>query len=179
MNRADKILATKGMYEKQTLSQIADAIDIINTPYERQSMRGYFSAKERCEEIKKDVMQGTYKGKTDKDMEEYRLHILREMEEEDDDEKALDLLIKGAGELKEHSMALNYNEQYKKFCVIEIMCNVIDNMVTKEVPPEVIRSYFPEELKEEAEVIAKAMKKGIEAGLKEEVFACEYGVFSL
>jgi len=38
-------------------------------------------------------------------------------------------------------------------------------MVTAEVPLEVIRSYFPEELKEEVELIEKAMRESVEKGM--------------
>lgn len=165
MNRADKLLAAKGMYEKYSSSQICNAINIVNTPFEYQLMKVYFNVLDKGEEVRKDVKQGTYKGKTAEDMEEYRLRILREMEDEEDDEEALEKLIKSAEELKEYSMALIYNEQHKKFCIIEIMCKVIENMVTAEVPLEVIRSYFPENLKEEVEFIEKTMKKSVEKSM--------------
>lgn len=165
MSRADELLVAKYMYEKYTSFQIDHAITIINTPFEEELMRVYFNVLDKGEVVRKDVKQGTYKGKTYEDMEEYRLRILRELEDEEDDEKALEKLIKGAEELKEYSMALIYNEQHKKFCILEIMCEVIGNMVTAEVPLEVIRSYFPEELKEEVELIEKAMRESVEKGM--------------
>lgn len=151
MNRMNIFWEVKKRLEKYTISQIDEAIDIVSTPYKEQMLREYMTSLARKEEIAKDVVRGTYKGKTEEDMEEFRLRVLHEVENAEDDVKALDVLMDGAKELKEHSIALNYNYRFNHYCIIEIMYEVMKKMVRAGVPFDVIRSYFPEELSKDVE----------------------------
>lgn len=163
MKKLSDLMVLRRAFGNYTLVEVAEAVEVLETPYEKESMRRYMSLRENVGSIRQDVMNGTYMGKTGEDMELYRQKIVREIMEEEDIGKALDILMEGAEEIREHCVAINYNAVYKEACRIQFLLDTVKGMVRSEVALEKVQQYMSAFDKEEVAKVYEILKQGMES----------------
>lgn len=118
MNGLIEIKVLKDKIGDYTQSQIANAMEVLETPYEKQSTRALLALCNRRDEIRKDAVDGIskYRGKTGENMEAFRKETLDKIKKAENVAEALDLLMDGAKKILEHCAAIKYISLYEENC---------------------------------------------------------------